>query len=143
MCDLRIAARRARFGQGFVNLGLIPGDGGAWFLTRAVPRHIAADLIFSGRMVGAEEAQQMGLVNEVVDDEQLLPRAREIAATIASKPPLALKMSKRLLNKAYEQSLPDFLDTCASYQSLLHRTADHREALAAFFEKRPGKYQGQ
>ncbi|MCH8125219.1 enoyl-CoA hydratase/isomerase family protein [candidate division KSB1 bacterium] len=143
MCDLRIAARSARFGQGFVNLGIIPGDGGAWFLARTVPRHIAADLIFSGRLVGAEEALQMGLVNEVVDDEQLLPRAREIAAVIAGKPPLALKLSKRLLNKAYEQSLPDYLDTCAAYQSLLHPTADHREALAAFFEKRPGKYQGK
>ncbi len=142
MCDLRIAARSARFGQGFINLGLIPGDGGAWFLARTVPRHMAADLIFSGRLVGAEEALQMALVNEVVDDELLLPRAREIAAVIASKPPLALKLSKRLLNKAYQQSLPEYLDTCAAYQSLLHPTADHREALAAFFEKRPGRYQG-
>ena len=143
MCDLRIAGLGAKFGQGFVNLGIIPGDGGAWFLARAVPRHVAADLIFSGRLVGAEEAHRLGLVNEVVDDAQLMHRVREVAAGIASKPPVALRLSKRLLNKAYELTLPDFLDFCAAYQSLLHSTTDHEEALAAFFEKRPGRYRGQ
>lgn len=142
MCDMRLAARRATFGQAFVNLGLIPGDGGAWFLARAVPRHVAADLILSGRTVSAEEAGRLGLVNEVVDDEQLLTRAHEIAALIAAKPPLALRLGKRLLNQAYAQSLPDFLETCAAYQSLLHHSADHHEALAAFFEKRTGQYHG-
>lgn len=142
MCDVRIAARRATFGQAFVNLGLIPGDGGAWFLARSVPRHVAADLIFSGRTVTAEEAARMGLVNAVVDDEQLLARAHEMAAAIAAKPPLALRLGKRLLNQAYALSLPDFLETCAAYQSMLHHTDDHHEALAAFFEKRAGDYHG-
>jgi enoyl-CoA hydratase/carnithine racemase len=142
MCDLRIAARSATFGQAFVNLGLIPGDGGAWFLARSVPRHVAAELIFSGRTISAEEASRLGMVSEVVDDEQLLARAHAMAAVIAAKPPLALRLGKRLLNQAYTQSLPDFLETCAAYQSMLHQSADHHEALAAFFEKRAGHYQG-
>jgi enoyl-CoA hydratase/carnithine racemase len=136
MCDMRIAAKKARFGQGFINLGLIPGDGGAWFLARSVPRHVAADLIFTGRVIGADEALTLGLVNQVVEDEQLMERAREIAAVIASKPALALKLSKRLLNRAYQLALPDFLDLCAAYQAMLHATPEHHAALEAFFANR-------
>jgi enoyl-CoA hydratase/carnithine racemase len=142
MCDLRIAARSARFGQTFVNVGLIPGDGGAWFLARAVPRHIAADLIFTGRLIDAEEAASVGLINEVVDDAQLMGRARRLAELIAAKPPLALRQAKRLLNRAYESTLSDFLDLSAAYQAMLHQTADHGEALAAYFEKRTGVFKG-
>jgi enoyl-CoA hydratase/carnithine racemase len=142
MCDLRIAARKARFGQAFVNLGIIPGDGGAWFLARTVPRHFAAELVFTGRIVAAGEAERMGLVNEVVEDDRLLIRSLEIADEIAARPPLALRLSKRLLNRALELSLQDFLELSASYQALLHPTQDHQEALEAFFEKRPGVYRG-
>jgi enoyl-CoA hydratase/carnithine racemase len=143
MCDLRLAGRSATFGQAFVNLGLVPGDGGAWFLARAVPRHVAADLVFTGRTLSAAAALRLGLLNELVEDEQLLSRAREIAAGLAAKPPLAVRLGKRLLNHAYELALPEFLDQCAAFQALLHHSADHREALAAFFEKRPGNYAGQ
>jgi enoyl-CoA hydratase/carnithine racemase len=142
MCDLRIAAQKARFGQAFVNLGLIPGDGGAWFLARTVPHHVAAELIFTGRIVDAVEAARLGLVNEVVEDEQLMPRAMELAQEIAARPPLALRLSKRLLSRALDLSLPDFLELSACYQALLHPTRDHREALVAYFEKRQGAYQG-
>lgn len=143
MCDLRIAAKKARFSQAFVNLGLVPGDGGAWFLARAVPRHVAAELVFTGKRIDGEEAFRLGLVNEVVEDDELLDRARELAAEIASKPPAALRLSKRLLNRASEVSLPEFLDISAAYQSFLHQTEDHHEALAALFEKRPGKFKGR
>jgi enoyl-CoA hydratase/carnithine racemase len=143
MCDLRIAAKRARFGQAFVNLGLIPGDGGAWFLARTVPHHVAADLIFTGRIVGADEAARLGLVNEVVEDERLVPRALELAAEIAAKPPLALRLSKRLLNRALDLSLAEFLELSAGYQALLHPTQDHREALEAYFARRGGVYRGE
>lgn len=142
MCDLRLAARSARFGQTFVNVGIIPGDGGAWFLARTVPRHVAADLIFTGRLVAAEEALRLGLVNEVVDDAQLMERARALAEIIAARPPLALRQAKRLLNRAYEATLPDFLDLSAAYQAMLHQTDDHREALAAYLEKRTGVFKG-
>jgi enoyl-CoA hydratase/carnithine racemase len=142
MCDLRIAGRSASFGQAFVNMGLIPGDGGAWFLARALPHHLAADLVLTGRTVGAEEAARMGLVNEVIEDDCLMRRALELAEQIAGRPPLALRLSKRLLGRARELALSDFLELSAGYQALLHPTADHREALAAFFEKRPGDYRG-
>ncbi len=143
MCDLRIAAKKARFSQAFVNLGLVPGDGGAWFLARAVPRHVAAELVFTGKTIDGEEAYRLGLVNEVVEDDELLDRARDLAADIARKPPAALRLSKRLLNRASEVSLAEFLDISAAYQSFLHQTEDHHEALAALFEKRPGEFTGR
>jgi enoyl-CoA hydratase/carnithine racemase len=143
MCDLRIAATNATFAQAFVNFGIVPGDGGAWFLARTVAPHHAADLVFTGRRINAREAQEMGLVNEVVETDRLMARVNEVAAQIASKPPLALRLSKRLLKRALEMRLSDFLEVSATYQTLLHQTEDHREALEAFFEKREGKYNGR
>ncbi len=143
MCDLRIAAKNARFSQAFVNFGLVPGDGGAWFLARAVPRHVAAELVFTGKRIDGEAAYRLGLVNEVVENDALLDRARALAADIASKPPAALRLTKRLLNRASEVSLSEFLDISAAYQSFLHQTEDHHEALAAHFEKRPAEFKGR
>ncbi len=139
MCDLRLAAQSARFAQSFVNVGLIPGDGGLWFLARSAPRHVAAELIFSGRTLDGAEAFRLGLVNECIEDDRLLERARALAAAIASRPPLAVRLGKRLLNRAYDHSLTDFLELTAAYQSMLHHTADHQEALAALLEKREGR----
>jgi enoyl-CoA hydratase/carnithine racemase len=142
MCDLRLAARSASFGQAFVNMGLVPGDGGAWFLARALPHHLAADLVLTGRTISPDEAARMGLINEVVEDDRLMHRALEVAGQIASRPPLALRLSKRLLTRARELSLYDFLELSASYQALLHPTGDHAEAVAAFLEKRPADFRG-
>ena len=113
------------------------------FPARAVPRHVAAELVFTGKRIDGEEAFRLGLVNEVVEDDELLDRARDLAADIASKPPAALRLSKRLLNRASEVSLSEFLDISAAYQSFLHQTEDHHEALAALFEKRPGEFKGR
>ena len=143
MCDLRIAATNATFAQAFVNFGIIPGDGGAWFLARTVAPHHAAELVFTGRRISAQEAKEMGLVNEVVETDQLMTRVTEVATQIASKPPLALRLSKRLLKRALEMPLSDFLEVSATYQTLLHQTEDHQEALEAFFEKREGRYSGK
>jgi len=142
MCDLRIGSTNAQFGETFVNLGIIPGDGGAWFLQRLVGYQRAAELTFSGRIVNAEEAKALGIVLEVTEPDALISRVLEIAATIAAKPPLALRYAKRLLKLAQQQPLAEHLDVCSSFQALCHKTDDHREALAAFFEKRPGKYKG-
>jgi len=143
MCDMRIAAESATFAQAFVNFGIIPGDGGAWFLSRTVAPHHAAELVFTGRRISAREAKEIGLVNEVVETERLAIRVTEIATQIASKPPLALRLSKRLLKRALEMPLSDFLEVSATYQTLLHKTEDHQEALEAFFEKRAGKFSGK
>ena len=143
MCDIRIGSTNAQFGETFVNLGIIAGDGGGWFLQRLLGYQRAAELTFTGRIVKAEEAKQLGLLLEVTDPAALLPRARELAATIAAKPPLAVRYAKRLLKLAQQQPLAEHLEVCSSYQALCHKTADHAEALAAFFEKRPGHFEGR
>jgi enoyl-CoA hydratase/carnithine racemase len=143
MCDLRVGSTHASFGETFVNLGIIPGDGGAWFLQRLVGYQRAAELTFTGRIVKAEEALQLGIVLEITEPDALLPRARDLAAKIAAKPPLAVRYAKRLLKLAQQQPLSEHLDVCSSYQALCHKTEDHAEALTAFFEKRQGQYQGR
>ena len=143
MCDLRIASSTAQFGETFINLGLMAGDGGAWFLQRVVGTQRAAELTLTGRIVKAEEALALGIVLEVTEPDRLLPRAREIAAQIAAKPPLAVRYAKRTLRLAQEQGLPAHLEICASFQGALQKTEDHLEALAAFFEKRAGEYKGR
>jgi enoyl-CoA hydratase/carnithine racemase len=143
MCDIRIGSTAAQFGETFVNLGIIPGDGGAWFLQRIVGYQRAAELTLTGRIVKAEEAKALGILLEVVEPGELLPRAQEIAAKIAAKPPLAVRYGKRLLKLAQRQQLAEHLDVCSAFQAICHKTEDHQEALTAFFEKRPGKFTGK
>lgn len=143
MCDMRIASQNAKFGEVFINLGIIPGDAGSWFLLRRLGHQKAADLTFSGRMVGAEEALELGMVLEVVAHDMLMECARERAAVIASKPPRAVRVAKRLLRNAERMDLPDFLNAAAAYQALMHQTEDHHEAIAAFLEKRKPNFTGR
>ena len=143
MCDLRIGGESARFAESFVNLGIIPGDGGAWFLPRAVGIQRAAEMTFTGRVVGADEARDIGLLLEVVPDQELRDRALNLAETMATKPPVALRYAKRLLRMGQSMPLDQFLDTCAVYQGVAHQTEDHQEALASFFEKRTGTFHGR
>jgi len=143
MCDLRIAADNALFGETFINLGIIPGDGGAWFLQRLIGYQRAAELTLTGRLVKADEALELGLVLEVTPPDQLLTRATDLAAKIAAKPPQTVRMTKRLLKLAQRQELPDFLDLCACFQGMCHNTEDHVEAVKAFLEKREGNYLGR
>jgi enoyl-CoA hydratase/carnithine racemase len=143
MCDICVGSTNAQFGETFINLGLMAGDGGGWFLQRAVGLQRAAELTFTGRLVKAEEARTIGVLLEVTEPDRLLPRAREIAAQIAAKPPLAVRYAKRALRLAQQQSLAEHLDSCASFQAALQKTGDHLEALAAFFEKRQGQFKGK
>ena len=136
MCDIRIASTRAVLGETFVNLGIISGDGGSWFLQRLIGYQRAAELTFTGRLLSAEEACTLGLTLETVEAENLLTRARELALHIASQPSPALRMSKRLLKASQRLDLPDFLDLCASFQATAHHTDAHHEALKAFLETR-------
>lgn len=142
MCDIRIAAENARFAESFVKLALIPGDGGAWFLPRVVGFSKACEMAFTGDMVGAAEALACGLVSRVVPDAELLPAARALAARIAVNPPHALRMTKRLLVRGRDTRLDEHLASAAALQALAHTTADHREAIAAFREKRPPNFTG-
>ncbi|GAB6094190.1 crotonase/enoyl-CoA hydratase family protein [Desulfatiferula olefinivorans] len=143
MCDIRVASEKARFGETFLNVGLIPGDGGAWFLPRAVGLSKACELTFTGDVITAEEALGMGLVSSVVPHENLMETAMGIAAKIAKKPPEALRMAKRLIHMGQRLTLPDLLEQSAALQALCHHSADHAEALSAMFEKREAVYSGK
>jgi enoyl-CoA hydratase/carnithine racemase len=128
MCDMRLASSRALFGEVFVELGLIPGDGGAWFLQRLVGYQRAAELTLTGRTFDAAEAHDMGLVLEVCEPSELMPRARQLADRIAAHPTQAVRYTKRLLQAAQRHELGDFLDLSAAYQAIAHQDPEHRQA---------------
>ncbi|MCB1464447.1 MAG: enoyl-CoA hydratase/isomerase family protein [Nitratireductor sp.] len=143
MCDLRIASETARLGETFVNLGIIPGDGGAWFLQRLIGYQKAAELTFTGRLIDAREAMQLGILLDVVPAEKLAGRVNALAKEIAAKPPRALRLTKRLMKNAQRLELDDFLDVCAVFQGMSHHTADHGEAVDAFLSKRNPRFSGR
>ncbi len=129
MADIRLASRRAKFGETFLNLGIIPGDGGAWFMQRLIGYQQAFELTLTGRLVGAEEAKALGIVLDVVEPERLLPAALDLAARIAAQPPKALRLSKRLMKMAQRMELKDFLDICAAFQGMCHNEVEHLAAV--------------
>lgn len=143
MCDIRVASRKASFGETFLNVGLIPGDGSAFTLPRAIGMAKACELIFAADTIDAETALSLGLINYVVDHENLMEKAMELAKKIASKPPHALRMTKRLLRMGQHSTLSHIMEEAAAFQSLCHYTEDHMEALSAMFEKRKPKYTGK
>lgn len=136
MCDIRIASDRARFAESFVKLGIIPGDGGAWLLQRAIGYQRAAELSFTGDMIDAATALSIGLVAKVVPHDALMDAARELADRIAANPAPALRMAKRLLRQAQTSRLDETLQLSAAMQALAHHTSEHDAAVAAFFDKR-------
>lgn len=136
MCDIRIASDKAKFAESFVKLGIIPGDGGAWLLPRIVGMSRAAEMVFTGDTITADIAAQWGLVSRVVPAAELLPAANQLAERIAANPGHAVRLSKRLLREGMHTRLDTVLEMAAAFQSLAHQTADHREAVSAFLEKR-------
>ncbi len=143
-CDLTLASTEAQFSAAFVNLGLIPGDGGAWVLPRIVGVQRAAELMLTGRTVGGREAQEIGLVLECLEPDELLPRAFELARHIASRPQVAVRFLKILMRQSHSAGLDEMLDAASVLQSICHKTEDHREAVTAFLEKRkPGPFKGR
>jgi enoyl-CoA hydratase/carnithine racemase len=143
MCDIRIAGESARFAESFVKVGLIAGDGGAWLLPRAVGYSKACEMAFTGEMIDAREALSCGLVSRVVPDGELLAAARALADRIAANPSHSVRMTKRLLMEGRNVRMDTLLEMAAAMQSLVHATADHREAVAAFLEKRPAHFSGE
>jgi enoyl-CoA hydratase/carnithine racemase len=143
MCDIRIAGESAKFAESFVKLGIIPGDGGAWFLPRVVGMSRAAEMTFTGDMLDAETALEWGLVSRVVPDEDLMEECTALAHRIAANPPHALRMSKKLMREGQHMRLDSLLEMSAAYQAIAHHTADHSEAIEAFFEKRAGDFKGE
>lgn len=136
MCDIRIAARSARFAESFVRLGLIPGDGGAWFLQRVVGYARACEMTFTGMQVDADTALSWGLVSYVVDDADLLTTAKRLAGRFVANGPRSVRMAKRLITRGRETSMDTVLELSAGLQALAHTTPTHAEAVTRFIEGR-------
>jgi enoyl-CoA hydratase/carnithine racemase len=130
MCDIRIASERASFAESFVQIGLIPGDGGAWFLPRAVGYERAAEMTFTGDRIDAATALDWGMVSRVVPHEDLLGEARALAERITKNPPHALRMAKRLLQESRNGSLESTLGLAAAMQPLAHSDTEHEQRIA-------------
>ena len=143
MCDIRLAAAGARLAASFIKVGIVPGDGGAYFLPRAVGWSKAAEMMFTGEPLSAEEGLACGLVSRVVPAGDVLAEAQALAQRIAANPPQTLRLVKRLLREAQHARLPEVLQLSAAFQALAHETADHREALAALVDKRPATFTGK
>jgi 2-(1,2-epoxy-1,2-dihydrophenyl)acetyl-CoA isomerase len=139
-CDLIIASDRARFGEVFGKIGLVPDGGGSWLLSRVVGLPRAKELIFTADIVDAAEAARIGLVNRVVPASELREATRALAERIAQGPPKVLAMAKHMVNRAAASDLATALDVEAFSQAIAITGDEHREGLAAFFEKRPAKF---
>lgn len=136
MCDIRIASETASFAESFVRLGIVPGDGGAWFLQRLVGPSKAAEMSFTGEAIGASEALACGLVSQVVPAGQLMAEGQRLARKIAANSGPALRLGKRLLREGRQQPLESVLELSASYQAMLHKTPEHRQAVRDFLAAR-------
>jgi enoyl-CoA hydratase len=141
--DLIVAAESARFGQPEINIGVIPGAGGTQRLTRAVGKSVAMEMILTGEPIDAREAHRLGLVARVVPNELLVEDALALAAKIATKSPLALRLAKEAVNAAYEMSLTDALAHERRLFYLLFASEDQKEGMAAFLEKREPEFTGR
>ncbi len=142
-CDMVIASETARFGQPEINLGVIPGAGGTQRLTKAVGKALAMEMVLNNRWLSAQEALQFGLVNRVMPVERYLDEALQLAAEIASRAPLAVRLSKEAVNHAFESFLSDGLADERRAFYLLFASHDQKEGMQAFVEKRKANWKGE
>lgn len=142
-CDMIVASESAKFGQPEINLGVIPGAGGTQRLTRAVGKAIAMEVVLNNRNLTAEEAKNFGLVNRVVPVERCLDEALQLAAEIAARAPLAVRLGKEAVNHAFESFLSDGLADERRAFYLLFASQDQKEGMQAFVEKRKAAWKGE
>ncbi len=143
MCDLRIAAKSARLSEAYARMGLVPGDGGAYFLPRLVGTAKALELLWTADFISGERAEAIGLVNHVVADDELRDFTYALARKIANMPPLAVQMIKRAVYQSRHVDLRTALDLISSHMAVIQSTEDSQEALQAFREKRIPRYHGK
>ena len=142
-CDLRIASEKARMGQTEINIGLIPGWGGTQRLTRLIGKTRAKELVFTGKMINAETAEQWGLINMVVPAEGFMEHVRRFAAELAEKAPIALQIAKSLIDNGANVNLEAALALEREGFAVVASTEDLQEGVAAFLEKRKPKFEGK
>lgn len=143
VADLVIAAEGAKMGLPEAKLGLLPGGGGTQRLTRLVGRNKAKELLMTGDFITMAEAHDLGIVNRVVSAEELMPVAHALADRILERAPLAVRMAKQLVNDGVDASLPSAITQEMGMTATLYDTADAREGIAAFIEKRPAVFTGR
>ena len=142
MCDFRVVAPDAAFAESFVRVGLVSGEGGAWFLPRVIVLARAREMMLCAQTVGAQKALQWGLASIVADEGKLVETVSDLAERIAALPPNALRATKQLLRKMDECGFDQALSEAARVQAKLHRQPDHLEAIDAILEKRQGNFCG-
>jgi len=142
-CDIMIASENAKFGLPEVLVGVCPGGGGTQRLPRTVPRRIAAEMLFTGKIIDAQEAYRIGLANKVVPIDQLMSEAKKIAETICQAGPLAVRAAKECMMRGLDMGLEDGLRFEDDFTTYIMSTQDFEEGLAAFREKRKPKFKGK
>jgi enoyl-CoA hydratase len=142
-CDMIVASESAQFGQPEINIGVIPGAGGTQRMTRAVGKALAMEMVLNGRFLSAHEAQQAGLVNRVVPVELYLDESLKLAAQIAERAPVAIRLAKEAVNAAFETNLQSGLALERRLFYMLFATEDQKEGMEAFINKRPPVWQGK
>jgi len=143
MCDLRFAARSARFAETYVRMGLIPGAGGAYYLPRLVGTARALEIFWTCDWIDAERAEQIGLVNRVFDDDRLAEETQAFARKLAASAPLSVRLLKKITYQGLATDLRSALDHVASNMPVVRLSEDHKEAVAAFRDKRTPLFQGR
>lgn len=141
--DIRIASQNAKFGELFIKRGLVADIGGLWRLPRVVGPSKAAELLFTGEIITAEEALAIGLVSKVVPPDELLPAANEIARKIAANPPIAMRYMKEGLRKSVHASMAEMGEYVGNSLAYLFTTEDHKEGAMAFVERRDPVFRGR
>ena len=142
-CDILVASETTQLGQPEIDIGVMPGGGGTQRLTRAVGKYKAMEMILTGRRIGAEEAKTLGLVSRVVPKEAYLVEAMKVAKEVSEKSPVAVKMAKMAVNKAFEMGLADAIDFERELFYLLFASEDKAEGMKAFMEKRKPEFKGK
>ena len=141
-CDIRVASSAARFGQTFTRRGLHPDWGGSYFLPRIVGMAKACELIFTGKMIDAKEALELGIVSQLTEPDELLNVTMALAKSIASGPPVAIRLAKRAMYRSMDSSLREALEFETYAQNICRETEDAKEGVSAFVEKREPKFKG-
>ncbi len=143
MCDIRIGTKNTKFLESFVKIGLIPGDGGTFFLQRVIGYARALEMTLTGRTMAAEEALAVGLLNKICDEPDLAFETQKMVDLISMNAPIATQLAKKAMKIAYLHDLNTSLDLLAAYQGITQRSQDHFEALQAISEKRAPLFKGR